>query len=79
MTARTSAKHKAEPAPVGNWSAIELEDGSRQLAYKNFPEFTFVKNTKPGEVVEGEHFGNGQLQAVGFRAILASSQMRLYP
>jgi predicted lipoprotein with Yx(FWY)xxD motif len=31
------------------WSALTREDGTRQLAYKGKPLYTFVKDKKPGD------------------------------
>jgi predicted lipoprotein with Yx(FWY)xxD motif len=69
-----------EPAPQGNWSTIAREDGSKQLSYNGYGVYTFVNDKKPGDVLQGEHYGSGIVtQSLGFRAILQSSMMRLYP
>lgn len=34
----------------GNWSVVTRDDGSKQWAYKGKPLYTWVKDTKPGEV-----------------------------
>jgi predicted lipoprotein with Yx(FWY)xxD motif len=69
-----------EPAPQGNWSTIAREDGSKQLSYKGYGVYTFAGDKKKGDVLRGEHYGSGIVtQSLGFRAILQSSMMRLYP
>jgi predicted lipoprotein with Yx(FWY)xxD motif len=69
-----------EPAPVGNWSTISREDGSKQLSYRGYGVYTFAGDKKPGDVLRGEHFGSGlKTQSAGFRAIQQASMMRLYP
>jgi predicted lipoprotein with Yx(FWY)xxD motif len=66
-----------EPPPIGNWSTIVRDDGTKQLTYKGFGVFTFANDKKPGDVLRGEHFGSGlKTQSAGFRAILQSSMMR---
>jgi predicted lipoprotein with Yx(FWY)xxD motif len=40
--------------PAAPYSAITREDGSRQLAYKGKPLYTFVKDKKPGDK-SGDH------------------------
>jgi predicted lipoprotein with Yx(FWY)xxD motif len=37
-------------APVGDWSVITRTDGSRQWAYKGKALYTFVDDSRPGEV-----------------------------
>lgn len=43
------------PVPAGDaqvaapWSAVTRDDGSKQLAYKGKPLYTFVKDKKPGD------------------------------
>ncbi|MCB8823059.1 COG4315 family predicted lipoprotein [Microvirga rosea] len=34
----------------GEWSTVKREDGSMQWAYKGKPLYTWVKDTKPGDV-----------------------------
>jgi predicted lipoprotein with Yx(FWY)xxD motif len=34
----------------GDWSVVTRDDGSKQWAYKGKPLYTWVKDTKPGEV-----------------------------
>ncbi len=68
-----------EPEPVGNWSAVKDKDGARHLRYKGFGVYTFALDKKPGDVLRGEHYGSGLQQSAGFKAILQSSTMRLYP
>lgn len=40
---------RAEGAPPAPYSIVTREDGSRQLAYKGRPLYTFVKDKKAGE------------------------------
>ncbi len=42
---------------MGDWSVVTRDDGSKQWAYKGKPLYTFVKDTKPGDVV-GDGFNN---------------------
>jgi predicted lipoprotein with Yx(FWY)xxD motif len=69
-----------EPALQGNWSTIAREDGSKQLSYRGYGVYTFANDKKPGDVLRGQNYGSGIVsQSMGFRAILQSSTMRLYP
>jgi predicted lipoprotein with Yx(FWY)xxD motif len=40
----------ANAAKSGDWSVVTREDGSKQWAYKGKPLYTWVKDTKPGDV-----------------------------
>ena len=44
--------------PVGNWTIITRDDGSKQWAYKGKPLYTFAKDQKPGDIT-GDGFLNG--------------------
>jgi predicted lipoprotein with Yx(FWY)xxD motif len=44
--------------PVGAWTVVPRDDGSSQWAYKGKPVYTWVKDTKPGDVT-GDGFLNG--------------------
>jgi predicted lipoprotein with Yx(FWY)xxD motif len=46
----------ADAKPMGAWTVITRDDGSKQWAYKNQPLYTFVKDSKPGDVV-GDNVG----------------------
>ena len=70
---------KDEPAPVGNWSVTAGPDGARHLTYLGFGVYTFNLDKGPGDVLRGEHYGSGLIQSAGFKAVLQSSMMRLYP
>lgn len=35
--------------PIGDWSPVARDDGSRQWAYKGRPLYNWVKDTKPGD------------------------------
>lgn len=39
----------ADAKPVGDWTIVDREDGTKQWAYKDKPLYTFVKDTKPGD------------------------------
>ena len=41
----------------GDWSIVTRDDGSKQWAYKTKPLYTWVKDTKPGDVT-GEGVAN---------------------
>lgn len=49
----------ADAAASGKWTIVVRDDGSKMWAYAGHPLYTFVKDTKPGEVtgdnVEGFH------------------------
>lgn len=47
----------ADTKPSGNWSVVVRDDGSRQWAYKTKPLYTWVKDTKPGDVT-GDNVNN---------------------
>ena len=38
-------------AASGDWTTVTRDDGTMQWAYKGKPLYTFVKDTKPGEVM----------------------------
>ncbi len=48
----------ADAKPMGDWSVVTRNDGSKQWAYKGKPLYRFAKDTKPGEM-KGEGFLNG--------------------
>jgi predicted lipoprotein with Yx(FWY)xxD motif len=48
----------ADAQPSGSYSVITRDDGSRQWAYKGRPLYTWVKDTKPGDIT-GDGFLNG--------------------
>ncbi len=39
----------ADAKPMGDWTVITRDDGTRQWAYKGKPLYGWVKDTKPGE------------------------------
>ena len=41
----------------GDWTVIARDDGAKQWAFRGKPLYTFVKDTKPGDVV-GDGFMN---------------------
>ena len=49
-----SASDKAE----GSYTVIKRDDGAMQWAYKGKPLYTWIKDTKPGDVT-GDGFNNG--------------------
>lgn len=48
----------ADAKPVGAFTVITRDDGSKQWAYKNMPLYGWVKDTKPGDST-GDNMGNG--------------------
>lgn len=48
----------ADAKPVGEWTVITRDDGSKQWAYKGMPLYTWVKDSKPGETT-GDGVGGG--------------------
>ena len=47
----------ADAKPMGEWTVITRGDGTKQWAYKGKPLYTFVHDTKPGEMT-GDGKGN---------------------
>jgi predicted lipoprotein with Yx(FWY)xxD motif len=41
----------ADAKPEGEWTIVDRTDGSKMWAYEGKPLYTFVKDTKPGEVM----------------------------
>jgi predicted lipoprotein with Yx(FWY)xxD motif len=39
----------ANAKPMGDWTIVTRDDGSKQWAYKGKPLYTFAKDAKPGE------------------------------
>ena len=52
----------ADARPMGEWTIISRDDGSKQWAYKGKPIYLFKMDTKAGEA-SGEGRGNGAWQA----------------
>ena len=48
---------KADAKPAGDFTVITRDDGSKQWAYKGKPLYTWVKDTKPGDIT-GDGFKN---------------------
>lgn len=48
----------ADGKPMGAWTILARDDGSKQWAYKTKPLYTWSKDTKPGDVT-GDGFLNG--------------------
>ena len=46
----------ADAKPMGSWTVVTRNDGSKQWAYKGKPLYTFSKDKKPGDTT-----GNGFL------------------
>lgn len=40
----------ADAKPEGEWTIVERKDGTKMWAYDGKPVYTFVKDTKPGDV-----------------------------
>jgi len=47
----------ADAKPMGDWTVVTRDDGTKQWAYKGKPLYTFVKDTKPGDNT-GDNVGN---------------------
>ena len=47
----------ADAKATGDWTVITRDDGAKQWAFKGKPVYTFVKDTKPGEMT-GENVNN---------------------
>lgn len=45
----------ANAAPAGDYTVITRDDGSKQWAYQGKPLYTWVKDTKPGDIT-GDNF-----------------------
>jgi predicted lipoprotein with Yx(FWY)xxD motif len=41
----------ADAKPEGEWTIVERTDGMKMWAYDGKPLYTFIKDTKPGEVM----------------------------
>ena len=41
----------ADATAEGEWTVVERTDGTRMWAYEGKPLYTFIKDTKPGEVM----------------------------
>jgi len=48
---------KANVKPMGDWTVVTRDDGSKQWAYKGKPLYTWVKDSKPGDTT-GEGVNN---------------------
>ena len=44
--------------PMGDWTIVDRQDGTKQWAYKGKPLYTFVKDMKAGDTM-GNGAGNG--------------------
>lgn len=42
-------KAEASAKPMGEWSVISRDDGTKMWAYQDKPVYTFIKDKKPGE------------------------------
>ena len=40
----------ADAQPEGEWTIVERSDGTKMWAYEGKPVYTYVKDTKPGDV-----------------------------
>jgi len=50
-----AAAAPADAQPMGDWTIITRDDGTKQWAYKGHPLYTFMNDAKPGDVM-----GNGR-------------------
>lgn len=53
----------ADAKPMGDWTVVTRDDGSKQWAYKGKPLYTFVKDMKPGDTT-GDGAAKGSWHAV---------------
>lgn len=53
---------KADAKPMGDWTVVTRDDGSKQWAYKGKPLYTFAKDKKPGDTT-GDGFLNNAWHA----------------
>jgi predicted lipoprotein with Yx(FWY)xxD motif len=52
----------ANAKPMGDWTVVTRDDGSKQWAYKGKPLYTFAKDKKPGDTT-GDGFLNNAWHA----------------
>ena len=52
----------ANAKPMGDWTIVTRDDGSKQWAYKDKPLYTFAKDKKPGDTT-GDGFLNNAWHA----------------
>ncbi|MCT9812269.1 hypothetical protein N0K08_16615 [Acidovorax sp. Be4] len=52
----------ASAVPIGGWSVVIRDDGSRQWAYQGRPLYYWIKDTKPGDKT-GDGFLNNSWHA----------------
>ena len=52
----------AKAKPMGDWTVVTRDDGSKQWAYKGKPLYTFAKDKKPGDTT-GDGFLNNAWHA----------------
>lgn len=48
----------ADATPIGDWTIVAREDGTKQWAYKGMPLYTWIKDSKPGDAT-GEGMAMG--------------------
>src|SRR5580704_11739711 len=53
----------ADAKPMGDWTVVTRDDGSKQWAYKGKPLYMFAKDTKAGDTT-GDGAGKGVWHAV---------------
>ena len=49
----------ADAKPTGDWGLATRKDGAKQWTFKKRPLYTFVRDTKPGEI-EGDGFAGNK-------------------
>ena len=49
----------ADAKPVGAWTVVTRDDGSKQWAYKSKPLYTFVQDKQPGDTTGNDMGPNG--------------------
>src|SRR4051812_49132368 len=48
----------ADAKPMGDWTIVTRDDGTKMWAHKGMPVYTWVKDQKPGDTT-GDGVGNG--------------------
>lgn len=48
----------ANPTPIGDWTPVTRDDGTKMWAYKGKPVYTYIEDDIPGDV-GGDGFGGG--------------------
>lgn len=63
--------------PMGNWTILELEDGTRQWKYLGYPVYTHKHDKLPGDI-NGDKFGTGAGIRDGWNVILKQTLIQKF-